>query len=368
MLFNYNFGTKVYFGKDCVKDNINVFGKAGKRAFIVTGKDSGKLSGALDDVIYVLQQCSIDYIVYEGIENNPSTENVMDAAFAARNFDADFVIGIGGGSPLDASKAVAVLAKNDIEPQGLFGNVYDKKPLTIIAIPTTAGTGSEVTQYSILTRKDLQTKMSFGNEDTFPKAALLDSRYTLSMSYETTVNTAVDALSHAMEGYLSKRSMPVSDILAVEAMGIFGGCIDNLINNTISLDDREKLLYMSMLAGMVIAQTGTTIIHGLGYSLTYFKGIPHGKANAFFMREYLKYNYDTVSEKIKNVLNLLKVGSIDQFGEKIDKLISGRVDLDKSEIKMYASLAMGQRSTLFNARTVKEEDLIDILEKSFPIL
>lgn len=103
MLFNYNFRTKVYFGKDCIKNNANIIWQYGKRAFIVTGKTSGKLSGALDDIINCLEQCGIDYEVYTDIENNPSTENVRDAAIAARNFNADFVIGIGGGSPLDAS-------------------------------------------------------------------------------------------------------------------------------------------------------------------------------------------------------------------------------------------------------------------------
>jgi len=332
---------------------------------LVTGKNSAKASGAFSDVVEVLEEYGIDYEIYDRVANNPSLENVKEGGEAARKFDADFIIGIGGGSPLDASKAVAVLATNDIEPVDLYKNVFENKPLPIIAIPTTAGTGSEVTPYSILTRDDMKTKKSFGNEDTFPAVAFIDARYTESMSYETTVDTALDAFTHALEGYLGRRSTPVSDILAVEAIRIFGECLENLLNNKFDYDVREKLLYMSMLGGMVISHTGTTIIHGMGYSLTYFKDIPHGRANGMLVREYLKYNYEAAKEKTDNVLRLLKVPSIDAFGEIIDRLIPQKPVLTKEEIELYASLAMKQNSTLSNARTVVKEDMEEIFKNTF---
>jgi alcohol dehydrogenase class IV len=311
MQFGFEIGTKVLFGKGCLITNKAMLNKYGKRALIVTGKRSAKASGALAHVEEILKEYNIAYSIYDKVENNPSLENVAEGGKAAREFKADFIIGIGGGSPLDASKAVAVLATNDIEPLELYKNVFGNKPLPIVAIPTTAGTGSEVTPYSILTRDDMKTKMSFGNEDTFPKLAFIDATYTESMSYETTVDTAVDALSHAMEGFLSKRSTPVSDVLAVEAIKVFAECSRALSENDIDFNIREKLLYVSVLGGMVISHTGTTIMHGLGYSLTYFKDIPHGRANGFFMREYLKYNYESVSEKIEKILELFKVSSMD---------------------------------------------------------
>lgn len=365
MQFGFQIGTKVLFGKGCLANNKELLNKYGKRAIIVTGKKSAKASGALDHVEELLKEYNIDYCVYDGVENNPSLENVAEGGRVAREFKADFVIGIGGGSPLDASKAVAVLAVNDIEPVELYKNVFENKPLPIVAIPTTAGTGSEVTPYSILTRNDMKTKMSFGNEDTFPKLAFIDSTYTESMSYETTVDTAIDALSHAMEGYLSKRSTPVSDVLALEAIKAFSECTKALIDNKIDFVVREKLLYVSMLGGMVISHTGTTIIHGLGYSLTYFKGIPHGRANGYFMREYLKYNYEAVGEKIDKILELFKVSSIDEFGDIIEKMIEKNFSLSIEEIRNYAALTMKQRSTSYNAREVDEKDLIEILEKTF---
>ena len=365
MQFGFEIGTKVLFGKGCLITNKAMLDKCGKRALIVTGKRSAKVSGALDHVEEILKEYNIAYSIYNKVENNPSLENVAEGGKAAREFKADFIIGIGGGSPLDASKAVAVLATNDIEPLELYKNVFENKPLPIVAIPTTAGTGSEVTPYSILTRDDMKTKMSFGNEDTFPKLAFIDATYTDSMSYETTVDTAVDALSHAMEGFLSKRSTPVSDVLAVEAIKVFAEGSRALSENDIDFNIREKLLYVSMLGGMVISHTGTTIMHGLGYSLTYFKDIPHGRANGFFMREYLKYNYEAVSEKTEKILELFKVSSIDEFGDMIEKMLKNNLSLSSEEIQTYASLTMKQRSTSYNARQVDESDLIDILEKTF---
>ncbi|HOP99964.1 MAG TPA: iron-containing alcohol dehydrogenase family protein [Acetivibrio clariflavus] len=365
MQFGFKIGTKVLFGKGCLIQNKELVAKCGKRALIVTSKNSAKASGALSHVEEILKEYNIDYSIYDRVENNPSLENVAEGGKAAREFKADFIIGIGGGSPLDASKAIAVLAVNDIEPLDLYKNVFENKPLPIVAIPTTAGTGSEVTPYSILTRDDIKTKMSFGNEDTFPKLAFIDATYTESMPYETAVDTAVDALSHAMEGYLSKRSTPVSDVLALEAMKVFSECTNAIIDNNIDFNIREKLLYVSMLGGMVISHTGTTIIHGLGYSLTYFKGIPHGRANGYFMQEYLKFNYEAVGEKINKILELFKVSSIDEFGDIIEKMVKKDLSLSSEEIKNYAALTMKQRSTSYNARQVNEKDLVEILEKTF---
>jgi len=366
MRVNYKFyiGTRVYLGRDCIKNNISEFEKCGKRAVIITGRHSGKASGALDDVVDILNSANIEYTVFDNIENNPSLDNVKAAGQCAREFKADFVIGIGGGSPLDAAKAAAVLAVNAIEPADLFKNVFTIKPLPVIAIPTTAGSGSEVTPYCVLTRTDMQTKMSFGNEDTFPKAAFIDARYTESLSRDTTVNTAVDALSHAVEGYLSRRSTPVSDILALEAIDIFGQCTDKLLDGEFDFETREKLLHMSMLGGMVIAHTGTTIVHGMGYSLTYFKDIPHGRANGVLMKEYLDYNYSAAGRRIDNILRLLGVKSTGEFGVIIKKLLPLDIKLSEEELRLYASLTMKQRSTASNARNVQEEDLVKIIETS----
>ena len=364
MQFKFRLGTKTYFGTDCVKSNKEEIAAAGTRCMIVTGRYSGKASGALDDVVSVLDELSIDYYVFDKVENNPSLENVEAGGRAAREFNADFIIGIGGGSPLDASKAIAVLAVNDMQPIELYKNSFPIQPLPILAIPTTAGTGSEVTPYSILTRPDIETKMSFGNDQTFPKVAFLDARYTTSMSRDTTVNTAIDALSHAVEGYLTKRSTPLSDALALESISVFGSCIENLVNNDFDMDMREKLLYSSMLAGMVISQTGTSIVHGMGYPLTYFKDVHHGKANGLLMTEYLKFNYDCQTEKINNILSALKIRDLDEFEKVMDRLIVNDLKLSEDEYEKFSRQSEKHKSVNYNLKPVTYDDILNIYKKS----
>lgn len=364
MQFSFQIATKVLFGRGCIAENRDEFRKLGKRAVVVTGRNSGKASGALDDIEQALKDTGVEFTVFDGIDNNPSLENVEEAGKFAAGFKPDFIVGVGGGSPLDAAKAVATLAVNDMPPEELFKNSFAVRPLPIVAVPTTAGTGSEVTPYSIITRKDLQTKMSFGNADTFPKLAFMDAAYTETLSYETTVNTAVDALSHAIEGYLSRRSTFMSDVFAVEAMALFGECLEGLLKNKIDFNLREKLLYMAMLGGMVISHTATTIVHGMGYSLTYFLDIPHGRANGLLLAEYLKFNRDAVEEKTKKVLSLLGMASIEEFRKVTDTLMGNDLQLGEEQMEQFASLAMKQKSAGYNIKRVEKQDLIKIYRAS----
>ncbi len=361
MHFQYLMPTKLFFGRGSIEQNSSELSAFGKTAMIVTGGNSAKLSGALSDICDVLDGQGIEYFIFDKVENNPSPKTVKAGGDAAKRAGADFIIGIGGGSPLDAAKAVAVLAVNDIDPLELYTNDFKNKPLPIIAVPTTAGTGSEVTPYSILTRDDLNTKMSFGNIDTFPKVAYLDSVYTESLPYHVTVNTAVDAFSHCLEGYLSRRSTPVSDVLASDGITIFGKCLESLIQREIDSDVRDNLLYMSMLGGIVISQTGTTVLHGMGYNLTYFKDVPHGKANGLLLAPYLRFNYPSAKEKIDNVLRMLGVKTIDEIGEKLSSILGEQPAVTDEEIERYAAITMKQKSTASNIRQVEASDIKKIM-------
>ena len=364
MIFKYSLPTRVLFGEKCVWDNREELIKFGEKAFIVTGSKSGILSGALSDVINVFKEYNIEYCIFDKVENNPTLECVKLASETAKHFGADFVIGIGGGSPIDAAKAIAVLTTNDILPLDLYTNKFKNKPLPIIAIPTTAGTGSEVTPYSILTRKDIETKRSFGNDDTFPKLALMDPAYTMSLSREVTINTGIDALSHGIESYLSKRSTSISDIFARQCIKEFAAAMKALLSNEIDYQSRHTLLYCSMLGGMAIAHTGTTIVHAMGYSLTYFKEVPHGKANGLLMKEYLKFNYESCQTKIDDIISIMGLNNIDEFGCVLSSLIKCNFTYTKDELEKYADLAMNQKSVEANAIKVTKEDLAVILKNS----
>ena len=365
MKFSLQIKARVIFEKDCLFVHKAEFKKLGKRALVITGKTSGTRSGVLQALESVFRETNIDHLVFDAVENNPTLENVATGGDVAKGFGADFVVGVGGGSPLDASKAIAVLATNDIPPLALYDNAFANQPLPVVAIPTTAGTGSEVTPYAILTRKDMQTKMSFGNEDTVPKIAFLDATYLESLPAEVAVHTAVDAFSHALEGYLNTRSTVASDIFAVQAIRIFGECLPHIQNANFSFEVREKLLYMSMLAGIVITHTGTTSAHSMGYSLTYFKGIPHGKATGLLLGEYLRRIYDAAQEKIDGVLKILGMVGIDSFIKCMSGLLPCKDQFTDEEFALYASLAAKQKNIRVNPLPLRECDLKEILERSF---
>lgn len=346
--FKFFMPVKVCFSKNVVAAQADLIASYGKKALIITGKHSAKACGALEDVIKVLEEKLITYTVFDEIENNPSVETVSKAAGIAREKQVEMIIGIGGGSPLDASKAIAVLAANkDMDVLDLFKNAFTKV-LPVIAIPTTAGTGSEVTPYSVLLRKDIETKVSFGTEQTYPKCALLDAKYTMSLGKKSTISTAVDAFTHALEGYLANRSTVVTDTFALEAISAFGKTIKKLVSFDLSEEDRVRLMYVSLLGGMIIAQTGVTIAHGMGYCYTFFKKIPHGAANGLLMREYLKINYDAVPEKIDSALKALGCSSIDEFADILTQMLGKPPKLTDEEIERYTELTQIQKGSMTN--------------------
>ena len=367
MNFRFHMPTCVHFGLNCVIDHSEEFSNCGKRAFLITGKNSARISGALTDVTKMLAKHQIDWGIYDQIGENPTFQMVEAAGIAAREFKPDMIIAIGGGSPLDAAKAVAVLAVNDIPVIKLYDGKFAQSPLPILAIPLTAGTGSEVTQYSILTDDERQTKRSFSHPLLFPKVAFCDARYTQSLSPEVTADTAVDALSHSIEGYLSKRSTVVSDALALEAILSFGTVKEALRSKAISLPVREKLLYVSLLGGMVIAQTGTTTVHALGYSLTYFHHIPHGRANGLLMGEYLRFNQTVAGEKIAQVIRALGLNSVDDVKSLMQDLLPTSETLTEEEMEKYAVIAGKTTNVVNTPRQPNHEELKGLLRASMPL-
>ena len=303
-MYKFFMPTKVYVGERCLFDNSTEL-ILGKRCMIVTGRTSGARSGALADVTQILEANGVEYTVYDKIGNNPTIEETAEGGIFARELDCDFLIAIGGGSPLDACKAIAVYAANppsedgDFKLYDIYSGVYPNTPLPMAAIPTTAGTGSEVTPYSILTLHREQTKKSFSSLYAFFKVAFLDGRYTVGLPLQIARNTAIDAMSHLLEGYTNKKSSPSTDYIALEGLRIIGKHKEMLLNGNFDVDSCTELLWASALGGIVISQTGTTIVHSMGYALTYHKDIPHGMANGILLGEYLERTAAVLPEKIK---------------------------------------------------------------------
>ncbi len=337
--------TKITKGDDCVLSNPQSL-ILGKKAFIVTGKTSGLRSGALGDVIKVLTEQKIPYHVYDKIENNPEITDMARGAKACREFGADFIIAIGGGSPLDAAKAISVYTANTPTEDGefklydIFSGNYKNTPLPMCAIPTTAGTGSEVTPYSILTLHKEQTKRSFSCADTFFKNAFLDGKYTQGLPKQVARNTAVDAMCHLIEGYTNKKATDMTDYIALEGLRIFGKHLSSLESGEFTRDICTELLWASSLGGVVISQTGTTIVHSMGYQLTYFKDIPHGMANGYLILEYLNGVSKVLPHKVKKILEALNMNNLEEFDAYVKKILPRVADFTKSELEEWVETSI----------------------------
>jgi len=364
MEFGFHMPVDLIFGTGAVSNNAKKL-VLGSKALIVTGRNSARISGALDDVVSVLTSENIDYYVFDGVMNNPTLENVSKGASFGRENGADFIIAIGGGSPMDAAKAIAALMTNDMNPIDLISTVPKNQSLPIAAIPTTSGTGSEVTPYSILTVHSMNTKKNFYSPSSFPRVAFADPAYTYSLPYEITLDTAFDAFSHLLESYLSKRSNYFNDVIAIEGMKAFAECMDALNTGEITEKTRESLMYSSCLGGVAITHTGTTIIHAMGYSLTYFKGYSHGRANAMLIGSYLDFNRTAQPEKVEKVLSILGFESIDEVDKYFMVGMDKRPVLDDGEIDKFTGLAMGQGSVMQNPRTVKADDINKLYRELF---
>jgi len=286
--------TAVRFGREAVKNNAEILQNAGKKALIVTGRHSAAACGALDDVKNVLSAADIPFLLFDKITENPPLLLCHEAGRAAAAFGADFVIGIGGGSPMDAAKAAAAFAAEpSLSPADVFEpSKRHEQALPLYLIPTTAGTGSEVNFYSVLTLPDGRRKKTFKAADVWPRVAFVDPRYTASLPREVTISTALDAFAHAMESYLSPKSTVFSEQAALFAARELFDVLSQY-PTTFDEDMRERLSAAATAAGMAISVTGTGFPHPLGYSLTLLDGVPHGRACAAFAGDYLTYNEKT---------------------------------------------------------------------------
>ena len=299
---------RIISGENCVIKNSAEFGKLGKKCLIVTSRTSAKKSGALDDVITALNNENITYSIFDEITENPLVSTVIKAGEMAREFDAEFIIGIGGGSPLDASKAVAICAENpDYDIKGLYARPIPSKALPVILVGTTSGTGSEVTGVSVLTNDEDGMKKSISGADCYGAISFLDPKYTFSMNYDITVSTALDAFAHAVEGWFAPACSDLPTQYGKMALPlIYNGL--KYLDETKRLPDeklRADLYYGSIYAGLELNVCGAAFPHTVGYVLTENFGIPHGKACTAFMPYLLEKAKKFKNERYCELLDVL---------------------------------------------------------------
>ncbi len=293
--YTFHMPTRILSGAGAVSRLAAECASLGRRPLIVTGRNSARACGLLDRVLAQFPEAA----VFTEVEENPGTAVCDRGGLLCREKKCDFVIALGGGSPMDAAKVIAVLATNDTKAAELFGaDKYAATPLPIVAVPTTAGTGSEVTPYSVLTDESQGMKRTVKGASLFPALAVLDPETQVSMPRSVTIATGLDALSQVMEGLVSRNATPPGDVLALDACRLVRRWLPVAVREPGSLEAREAMLRVAMYSGVIIAQSGTTMVHGMGYYYTLRHGLAHGLANGLLLAPMFAFNAREVPGKV----------------------------------------------------------------------
>lgn len=329
---------RVINAKDCVTNSAGVFSSFGKKCLIITSGSAAKKSGALSDTQKTLEKAGVEYEIFDSVTENPLTSDCLKAGEKARNISADFIIGIGGGSPLDASKAAAIYASNkDMGETDIYSRSGCNNPLPVILIGTTAGTGSEVTGVSVLTNSETGCKKSISGSDCYAKVSFCDSKYTYSVPYSVTVSSALDAFAHCVESYFAKNSNELSVMYAKRGIEILWNHLVMFYNEKRlpGEKERDELYTASLLGGLAINITGTCFPHTVGYVLTEDFGIPHGRACTAFMNEYVSLSAENEKEKADEFFSIIK-SDRKLFEKIINALTDINIKMSEEEIDSYS--------------------------------
>lgn len=369
----YGEGTTVLVGKEAKK--------FGRIAMIVTGKSSSKKSGALDKVIASLKENSLEVMVFDQVESDPSVKTIRLGVKTAKANNIDVIIALGGGSPLDAAKAINMMITNEGDIVDYEKKSPQKSGLPLIAIPTTAGTGSEVSKYVVITDTDRQIKMLIGGETLIPDIAILDPILTVMMPPSVTAATGMDAITHAIEGFISKVSQPITEMYAITAIKLIN---ENLIKAVLDGGDlkaRKNMMIGQMYAGLAFSNASVALVHAMSRPLgAYFK-VPHGLANAILLPSVMEFNRAACPEKFKLIAealgentenislrdaSLLAVKAINKLFEEtgLPRTLK-EIGVEKEGIEKLAEDAIKSGSTNFNPRKPELKELIEIYNKIY---
>jgi len=349
--------SRIFFGENALTEAEPYLIRLGTKPLIVTGRSSARLSGALDELIPILKKAKQDYAIFDRVQENPSWDIVREGARFLKDAQCDYLIAIGGGSPIDAAKAMALISANNLfEEENLSPDKFSQT-LPLVAIPTTAGTGSEVTQYSVLTDTSTGIKAGFGTELAFPTLAICNPHYTLSLNATITLHTAIDALSHLLEGIFSnKRQLLLYPLIQAGIEAIMKN-LEIALNSPNNLQARTKLMQAALYGGITIAQTGTTLQHSLGYPLTTHFGISHGLSNAIVLRQVMEFYYPYIKEELDILFSKLNITRED-FENWLDRFpLKAELDLSEEFIESHIAEVLASRNMANTPIKVKEEDI-----------
>jgi len=251
-----------------------------KKGLIVTDKVMIKL-GALDGIKKALTESKVQFAVYDGVATEPTVDFVQEGLKAYKENGCDFLLAVGGGSPIDTAKAIAVMVTNPGSIEDYKGlNNIPEKGVPLIAIPTTAGTGSEVTVYTIITDTKTDVKMLIGSPFVMPEVAIVDPLLSLSCPRGLTAAVGIDALTHAIEAYVSVKAQPMSDIFCLSAIEQISGNLRQAWANGNNVEAREKTMLGALQAGIAFSNASVALVHGMSRPIGAYFHVPHGASNA----------------------------------------------------------------------------------------
>ena len=320
--FEFHLPTEICFGNSII-EHISEKAKAlGTRCLLVAGA-MAKNSGALQLVEEQLKKAGLECVLFDEVEAQPREKTIEKGGELAKDQKCEFVVGIGGECPMDAAKLIAMLATNEFPLNHYFGkDKVENAALPVVAVPLTAGSGSEVTPFSsVTTENDFLDIEIIHSPLIYPKMAFVDPRLTLSFPSAVTVNNGIDALVHAIESIVSENSHPLVDIVAIESMRFIDEYLTRVLDEPQNINLRSKLSYASLLSGLAIGQTGLGLIHQMGFPLTLEMGVAHGRANGLLLPGVCEWFLNRVPHKFDAVEKGLGIKPVvSKESERVEKI------------------------------------------------
>ncbi|RPI76385.1 MAG: iron-containing alcohol dehydrogenase [Desulfobacteraceae bacterium] len=373
---NFHMPTKVIFGSGVLSSLNEVLKNEIKatRPMLITDKGL-RASGLVDKVIQ--QIGAVD--VFDEIEPNPKSDTVNRAAILARQNKPDVIIALGGGSPLDAAKAIALLATNEGIIEDYEGRAkYKNAPLPLIAIPTTCGTGSEVTWVAVITDIKRKFKMSVKGPKMFPNFAIVDPDLLRTLPIPTIAATGMDALTHAIEAYTVKPATFITDMIALESIKMISESLEAAVQDIHgNKQARENLMYGSTIAGFAFGNSDVGGVHCISESIGALFDVPHGVANAIFLPYVMEYNLPECVDRFAEIAAVMGIKAKDKniaaqkLLQKIRKLSRAvkipsfrKLKIKPQHFEKIAQYSFQNNSNPSNARAATAQDYLGILQKA----
>lgn len=357
--------------------------KMGNKAFIVTGRHVA-VSDMMKQLTALLDENGIGCVIFDGITGEPTDTMIENGVEMLKSSGCDFIIGIGGGSPLDSAKAIAAMAVNEGSIADYNGKEITGEILPLAAIPTTAGTGSEATKFTVITDSEKGIKMLLKGDVLVPKLAIVDSSFTVGAPKSVTSATGLDALTHAVEAYTSRKAFSMTDTLAVSAVKRIMKYLPIAYREPDNSLAREQMSIAALEAGICINNSSVTIVHGMSRPIGALFHVPHGMSNAMLLKECLSFavsgayekfanlgretgvasdsdSDETAAEKfidsLQNICDVCEIPTLEQYG----------IDRDEyySRISKMATDAVASGSPANTVKEVTVDDCIEIYKKLY---